>query len=198
LIAKKGTSVSQLTRRWSRPLKSAAAQQQSASRTTITLMIESFVGLVREYLAAVDDAVNLGPHAFLSTCARVLPRIYAHGLELPDTEPADVEFDADVASPMSRLTGLLGQYNVYAEVFDPCIDKEFLTKTISDDLADIYLDLKRPLLAFEAGKTANAVWQWKFNLQTHCGEHLVDVLRPIHRLINDHMPSDYTAREQAG
>ncbi len=162
------------------------------------MTIATFVALVREYLEAVDNAVNLGPHAFLSVCARILPQIYALGLDLPDTEPTNGTLDSEVISPMSELTALSGEYNLYAEVFDPCFDKEFLTKTIADDLADIYLDLKRPLLAFEAGDRGNSIWQWKFNIQTHCGDHLVDVLRPIHRLINDHMPSDYTAEKPAG
>jgi hypothetical protein len=130
-------------------------------------------------------------------CSRLLPRIYAAGIELPDPEltPDDVELNPDqLESPMSAIGQSLGKYDQYAEVFDPVFDREFLLTHLSDDLADIYSDLLVPLRWWDRGDDAartQALWQWKFNITGHCGDHLVDALRPIHRLVFNHMDPNY-------
>jgi hypothetical protein len=97
---------------------------------------------------------------------------------------------------MSAIGQLLGEYDQYAEVFDPVVDREFLLTHLSDDLADIFSDLAVPLRWWDRGNDSartQALWQWKFNITGHCGDHLVDALRPIHRLVFDHMNRDYHA-----
>jgi Domain of unknown function (DUF5063) len=153
---------------------------------------DQFIGLVQEYLAVIDGAGETTPHTLLSKCALLLPQIYSLGLQLPDVKPTDNEVEwADVPSPMSTLVGLLGKYDMYGEVFDPVSDDESTKSSLGDDLADIYLDLKRPLLEFEGGKANDAIWSWKFNISGHCGDHIVDALKVIHRLVHNHMPADY-------
>ena len=88
---------------------------------------------------------------------------------------------------------MLGKYDAYHEVFDPYVDEAPVVGLISDDLADIYLDLVSPLVAFEAGRVNDAIWEWRFGLRGHCGDHLVDTMRAIHRLVHNHMPHDYVA-----
>ena len=114
-------------------------------------------------------------------------------MELPDVEPTtdDLSSEGNVASPMTTLQPLFGRYDGYFEVYDPYVEDEPVMSSLADDLADIYLDLARPLGAFDTGNVADAVWSWRFNVRGHCGDHLVDALRAIHRLVNDHMPSDY-------
>lgn len=159
--------------------------------------LDDFVGLVRDYKALVDDPGGSTAHGFLRSCASVLPRIYAAGIALPDVEPEDEDVDRSVASPMRNLGALLGRYDSYLEIFDPYVDEEPVRGLISDDLADIYLDLVNPLASFEAGRVRDAVWAWRFNLRGHCGDHIVDTMRAIHRLVHDHMPDDYVASAEA-
>jgi hypothetical protein len=158
---------------------------------------EGFVALVREYRAVIDGADGRSPHAWLLRWALLLPRIYAAGLALPDVEPETEEVDTrTVESPMRRLGAILGRYDSYAEIFDPYEEDEPVRGLISDDLADIYLDLLEPLSVFEAGRIQDAVWNWKFSIRGHCGDHIVDTMRAIHRLIHLHMPEDYVADEK--
>jgi len=140
------------------------------------MSVDTFVQLVREYVTTIDRASQSQPHELLSSCARLLSRIYSAGLDLPDVQPTDDDVDAEVASPMAKLTSLFGRYDNYFEVFDPFVDEKPVVGSLADDLADIYLDLARPLAAFDAGRTSDALWTWKFNLQGHCGDHLVDAL----------------------
>lgn len=154
--------------------------------------IEHFLSLVREYVRLIENAQSPSPHRFLFQCAVLLPRIYSLGLELPETEPKSDEIVTyDGNSPVRVLSSILGRYDEYWEIFDPVFEKEAVAATLSDDLADVYMELKGPLIAYEKGQESDAIWQWKFNIKTHCGDHLVDALRTIHRLINDHMDPDY-------
>jgi hypothetical protein len=162
----------------------------------MTTVVDDFVPLVRQYVELVERASDTTAHAFLHSCARVFPRIYAAGAELPEVEPTDEDVTAEVESPLLRLRRLLGQYDLYSEVFDPYGDEPAGVASLADDLADIYLDLARPLLIFERGRTTDAVWEWKFNVRGHGGDHLVDAMCAIHRAVNAHMRSDYVAGDE--
>jgi hypothetical protein len=163
----------------------------------MTTDIQAFVALVREYRAVVDGADDRAPHALLRRCAVLLPRIYAAGLELPDVEPETESVDTrTIESPMRRLGALLGQYDSYLEIFDPYEEGEQVRGLISDDLADVYLDLVEPLAAFESGRVQDAVWSWKLSIRGHCGDHIVDTMRAVHRLIHLHMPEEYVASDR--
>src|SRR5688572_14682845 len=134
-------------------------------------IMETFVRLVREYLNLVDGCATSTPRDFLHTCAVLLPQIYSAGIQLADVELPEKEFESGprtFESPMSRIGTLLGKYDQYAEVFDPVFDREFLLTHLSDDLADIYGDLREPLEIYDVGGEADlveAAWRWKFNLQ---------------------------------
>lgn len=165
----------------------------------MTTVVDEFVALVREYVDLVDRANEKTAHAFLRSCAAVLPRVYAAGLELPDVEPMDEDLAPAVESPLSRVRKLLGRDDNYSEVFDPYVDEPPVVGSLGDDPADIYLDLARPLRTFDAGRVTDAVWEWRSGLRGHCGDHLVDAMRAIHRAVNSHMPPEYVSgREPAG
>jgi Domain of unknown function (DUF5063) len=159
--------------------------------------MEAFVALVRAYLRLVDSCDAMTPRDFLAECAVLLPQIYAAGIQLPDVELPEEDFAFESRtfdSPMGRIGALLGKYDQYAEVFDPIFDREFLLTHLSDDLSDIYGDLLDPMEIYDRGgdeHVVEATWRWKFYLRGHCGDHLVDALRPIHRLVFDHLDSDY-------
>jgi hypothetical protein len=149
---------------------------------------DEFAPLAREFVDLLDGAADMRPHDLLLACATLLPRIYTAGLSLVDVEPDDIAAPPSVLRP--RLPSF-GRFDCYSEVYDPYVHDEPVIASLTDDLLDIYSDLAGPLREFEAGRTANASWSWRFNLQGHCGEHLVDALRAIHRAVHDHMPSDY-------
>jgi len=86
---------------------------------------------------------------------------------------------------MSDLATMLGTRDVYSEVFDPRTDVEVIQTTLSVDLADIFVDLKGPLADFDSGRINDAIWRWRFTLAGHCGDHIVDAMRAIHRHIHE-------------
>jgi hypothetical protein len=160
----------------------------------VTTADEQVAALVREYVSLIERSGESTPYALLWACARLLPRIYAAGLELPDVEPGDTDgSDPAVAGP--NLMTSFGRYDTYFDVPDAVAEMSAAAATLSGDLVEIYLDLARPLADYDAGRVTNAVWQWKFNLRGHCGDHLTSALRAIHKLVNYHMPSDFKTGE---
>jgi hypothetical protein len=52
---------------------------------------------------------------------------------------------------------------------------------VSDDLADIWLDLKHGLLALDDGAPPDDVtWEWRFGFYAHWGRHATEALRALH------------------
>jgi hypothetical protein len=153
--------------------------------------IENFLSLVREYVGLIESADSISAYQLLHKCAIILPKIYSLGLELPDIEPKTDDIVTYEGNPPTGIGSKLGKYDLYWEIFDPVFEKDVVAGTLSEDLTSIYMELKGPLIAYEKGEASDAIWWWKFNIKSHCGDHLVDALRTIHRLINDHMDPDY-------
>ncbi len=153
------------------------------------MTLENYVSILEEYFALIENCRSFPKYRFFNECARLLPVIYSASLDLPKTEGGDEEIEIDeskLAKPMADIGNLLGEQDAYHEVFDPLIDEYSLITVISDDLSDIYLDLKSGYLKYIKGtdeSISQAIWDWRFSLQHHFGDHLVDVMRPIHRLI---------------
>jgi len=153
--------------------------------------VRQFVEATRKYLATVDDLTSQTRCDFLATCARLLPRLYELGQALPEVDPGEFSVDLPhIESRMAVIGKLLGDADEYAQVFDPIADRKFLMAYLSDDLSDIYSDLAGPLRLYDNGPEAvqaEAIWHWRFNITGHCGDHIVSALRPIHRLLYDHL-----------
>ena len=108
-------------------------------------------------------------------------------MELPD---AEAELDTrrfqitsdDYGLVVQEVKGLLYDREYYQMVFDPwqVETAEALYGSMSDDLADIWRDLKVGLLAMDAGNLANAIADWRFSFRCHWGcHHATHVLRPL-------------------
>ena len=160
-------------------------------------MIDYFVDLTRKDLALIDGLPGMEAKEFLHNCAILLPQIYSLAQQLPEGElpedsPSEINFEElqstrdGIESPMGRIMDVLKGHDLYYEVFDPVNDRDALSSTLSDDLSDIYTDLRRPLIKYDSSDEANqrsAIWDWKFTFQIHWGRRLVDAMRPIHKLM---------------
>ena len=154
--------------------------------------IKAFVKSVNEFISLIEDIDKIRAYELLFRSAVILPSVYSLVMILADVDPSTDEPEIyDGASMMGIILEKIGKYDNYSEIFDPIFENEMVVGSLSDDLADIYADLKGPMISFESGRENDAIWQWKFNVKTHCGDHLVDSLRVIHRLVNDHLDPDY-------
>jgi hypothetical protein len=157
-----------------------------------TSEIRTFVNAVSEFINLIEGIEKISAYELLFQSATILSNVYSLGMLLPDVDPSTDEPERYRGTPMmDPILKKIGRYDSYSEIFDPVHEDEIVVGSLSDDLADIFADLKGPMISYESGEKADAIWQWKFNIKTHCGDHLVDSLRVMHRLVNDHMDPDY-------
>lgn len=122
------------------------------------------------------------PLAERLTAARLrLLELYKAGSELPRVEPPE-GFDAGPNSTRPDGWADFDKFEVYWEVFDPYLDEAPVAGSLSDDLLDVYFDVRRGLDLWKSkAPRAAAIWEWRFHFDSHWGNHAVDALRALHR-----------------
>lgn len=130
--------------------------------------------------AALVRIVSLYRAAFL------LPQPWSAGLEVdvPDVEPPAGALEV-VKARAAELP-----FHFYWEVFDPFQDPqpEPVGGHIADDISDIYRDVARGLVLFDAGRRDEALWEWGFNFRIHWGEHATGAIRALHAFLAQEQP----------
>lgn len=109
----------------------------------------------------------------------LLMELYVGAMRLPEIEPDD--------DSISRKKNAIPQPVIkcrsdYWEVFDPFEFEEPVCGDLRDDLQDIYDDLRTGIREYEAGRKNNAIWDWKFGVDNHWGQHAVDAIRALHSI----------------
>ena len=156
--------------------------------------VESFQLLAREYCKVVASIDERKPDEFLTKIASILGKLYSAALLLPDIFPSTNRnrlSKRELAQHTKRykhlndlLAANLGTANSYWKVFDPPDKKSLVSTTLSDDLADICLDLEDGLALQRSGVPRNDfLWQWRFDFRAHWGRHAVSALTAIHHVI---------------
>jgi hypothetical protein len=144
--------------------------------------IEHFTASARAYCDFMESAHQYALADRLVMFASLLADLYATALRLPDAPRSDREAPA-VPDGIPQWAGL-GDLTLYWEVSDPYEWEAPVCGSLSDDLRDVYQDLKRGLLILERGDAISlddAVWEWRSHFVAHWGEHAVDALRALHR-----------------
>ncbi len=109
----------------------------------------------------------------------LLMKLYLSAASLPEAEPET--HDTDVPDEIQiRFDKQIPTF--YWEVFDPFIQEEAVCFDLTEDLCEIAADLRCGMTEFEAGRTGNAVHEWKFGLNHHWGSHAVNALRALHAI----------------
>ncbi len=172
-------------------------------------MEEKFIEVIKEYIDLIDNYENKKVASFLFQCSVLLPQMQYLGQLLPFPDGWDEEDDEDDddyheeteeekkvyderlqrhherwSKLHQNLTKYLGKHNSYNVVFNPYTEKESMYQTLADDFADIYLEVYEPLEYYDKDRN-KSLWNWKFGAYSHCGNHIVSALRPIHQFIED-------------
>jgi hypothetical protein len=156
--------------------------------------IKAFQFLAREYCRAVVALDGRTHDEFLTKIASILGELYSVALLLPDVFPSTNRNRQSKRKVMQHtkrykylndlLATKLGAANCYWKVFDPPDKKSLVSAALSDDLADICLDLEDGLALRRNGVRRNDfLWQWRFDFRAHWGRHAVSALAAIHHVI---------------
>ena len=134
---------------------------------------------VIEFVTFVDTSLKILPLLYLK--ASMLPKCETIGDEAPETYVTEEIYEI----LRINLSGLMGDKDDYLDVFvqDMVYSDQPIKKSISEDLADIYQDIKDFIFVFQLGlnETMNdslAICQENFG--TLWGQKLVNTLRALH------------------
>lgn len=149
--------------------------------------IESFIVAVTE-VARGDEPDSAVPFLLLEVSQLLLSggRLGAHADIVPDEryEP-DTGPDLDVDELRERFATLLDPVDVFSEVFDPYEPRKApVPCRISDNLADIVMDLRHGLAHYQAGRTTEALWWWQFSYFSNWGPTASATLRALQSLVS--------------
>jgi len=152
-----------------------------------------FVTVAREYCQFLESADNYPKKKFVEVSLKVLPLLYLKAASLPKPEPELDDATDHFVSEMDYMTikmaleTKMGAHNDYLEVFTPDIDRSeaALTACISEDMADIYQDLKDFLGNYRTGATElmnDALAELVNNFEIYWGQKAVNCLRALHNV----------------
>jgi NTP pyrophosphatase (non-canonical NTP hydrolase) len=158
------------------------------SRNTV-----EFVTVAAEFCAYIERANDHTRKEFIGTLLKLLPLLYIKAQMLPDDEPQNEEgletFVTEETYEVIRLTltELFGQYDAYLDVFvaEMKYSDTPITKSIAEDLADIYQDVKNFVTQFQIGINEtmhDAILECREHFRLYWGQTLVNTLRALHEL----------------
>ncbi len=161
-------------------------EQVIFSRNTV-----EFVTVAAEFCAYLERAESLRRKDFVDTILKILPLLYIKASMLPecemmsDNEPETFVTEDDYEVLRYSLAALMGDKDDYLEVFmqDMQYSDTPITRLISEDLADIYQDIKNFVSVFQLGfdeTMHDSLALCRDNFALYWGQTLVNTMRALH------------------
>lgn len=152
-----------------------------------------FVTVAVQYCAFLENSEDIAAEELIDKLTKILPLLYLKASLVPDTEMVNGEQPEIVVTEeiytyrTSKLYNVFSKDDAYLEVFmqDMKYSETPISASISEDLADIYQDLKNFITIYEYGITENmndALYICIENFKNYWGQKLVNVLRALHSL----------------
>jgi hypothetical protein len=141
--------------------------------------VEEFLGSAISYCEFVENYMVNNDKDKLTQLLISISSLYAQAMSLPEVEPNDTEiYDIKFDVPDVKFK----KNDTYWKVFEPYTAVEPVCGSLSDDLIDIYKDLKEGVLLYQSDEQVEAIWHWKFNFEIHWGKHAVNAMRALHSI----------------
>ncbi len=156
------------------------------SRNTV-----EFVTVAAEFCAYLERTETLRRKDFVDTILKILPLLYIKASMLPDCEmmndeePETFVTEDDYEVLRYSLSALMADRDDYLEVFvqDMIYSDSPITRHISEDLADIYQDIKNFVSVFQLGfdeTMHDSLALCRENFSLYWGQTLVNTMRALH------------------
>jgi hypothetical protein len=157
--------------------------------------VVEFVAVSNEFCKYAEHAGEIKGEELLNIMQRLLPLLYLKACFLPALEPVfedgNEKFvtEGDWFRIRSWFRAKLKSADDYLELpDDKTIESEGpVVASLSEDLADIYQDMKNFVLLYQTGTNEvmnDAIWECRLNFENYWGYKLVNALKAIHRFIN--------------
>ncbi|MEI6140304.1 MAG: DUF5063 domain-containing protein [Mariniphaga sp.] len=154
-----------------------------------------FATVANEFCSFIEQVEQFQRKDFVARLQKLFPLLYLKAALLPEpdlemSEEAPEKFvsEDDYNYILHKLELKLGQFDAYYDVFDPSIHltEAAVEANISENVTDIYQDLKDFILAYRIGTLEvmnDALWECRNNFEQFWGQRLVNGLRAIHNLV---------------
>lgn len=150
-----------------------------------------FTAVVVEVCKRLENAASLNRKEFISSMLKLLPLLYLksqivlHFNNESDVYLEHVVTEDDYNAIRYSIADKLGEYDDYLDVFleDMKYSDSPIHRTVSEDLADIYQELRDFLHIYEQDfeeSTAAALGELSDTFAQRWGQTVVNVLRPLH------------------
>jgi hypothetical protein len=146
-----------------------------------------FIETANAFCALVESSGSLDQTIFFKDCFHFVSALLAEAVYLPDVGDLNPEREIprdEYSAIVQRLKHQVGQNDSYKMFFDPWKDAECVKGSIWDDLADIWHDIKRGLIALDEDDSSEAICEWRFWFIYHWGTHATRLLPPLLWLVN--------------
>ncbi len=153
-----------------------------------------FVKSSHDFCRWIDDQEVIDRKAFVQEGLSILSRLYSWMIVVPDISPVfnetteKVVTEADWSLVYRKISTILGAMNDYSDIPEAMdFDRsELITRTISEDISDIYQDIRDFLEVYRDSPEEimnDALWECKTNFENTWGEKLLRVARALHNAI---------------
>ncbi len=150
-----------------------------------------FVTVAAEYCAFIERSRGMERKSFVDTALKILPLLYLKASLIPEGEMIAEDglevfvTEDDYEMVRRSVADVLGAQDDYLEVFlpDMVYSDTPIKKCISEDLADIYQDLKDFIGVFQSGLNAtmnDSLCVCKEHFAEFWGQRLVNTMRALH------------------
>ena len=150
-----------------------------------------FVTVAAEYCGFIERSREVGKQSFVDTALKILPLLYLKASLIPECElmgEDDLETfvtEDDYEYVRCSIAKVMGPQDDYLEVFHPdmAYSDTPIKKCISEDLADIYQDLKDFISVFQLGLNVtmnDSLYVCKEPFAEFWGQRLVNTMRALH------------------
>jgi len=167
--------------------------QQKFNSFVYSEEVVDFVRVANEAATFLEELKDKDGRSFISESVKHLACVYSAMLKTGDTEPITelapepTVSEQDWSEIFQRIAALLGPHNEFLRLaeegeFD---DSDLVSHTISEDLADVYQELRDFTSLFSRGLEDlmnDAVWEVKVRFMEHWGKKLLRSLSSLHDL----------------
>ena len=175
------------------PLHSKYEYMEQTSQVIFDKNSIEFVTVAAEYCGFIDRSQGTERNAFIDTALKILPLLYLKASLIPECEmigEEDLEVfvtEEDYECVQYSIAQVLGAQDDYLEVFHPdmAYSDTPIKKCISEDLADIYQDLKDFIGVFQLGMNTtmnDSLYVCKEHFAEYWGQRLVNTMRALHNV----------------
>ncbi|MDX9726790.1 MAG: DUF5063 domain-containing protein [Bacteroidales bacterium] len=156
--------------------------------------VVEFTAAANEFCKYAEHASEINGNELLRIFQRILPFLYIKASLLPSLDPffEDGNENFVTESDWFRIHDTLREKFGSADDFPEISDEPLSTSdvvvlsSLSENIADIYQDLKDYLLLYQTGTREvmnDAVWECRQSFEDYWGNRLVNSLKAIHRFI---------------